>query len=137
MDDNDKHGVRGEIGLQLSEATTVIIQPTESDINQERTPYIVSANSGLSADIPTYCTDNYSIRENIKHEPLETTHEHNACNHQLESVHGHLITVLQTATYGHLHQEMTEKNIILSCENSSQETTSTQGDSEYIKVPTP
>ena len=53
MDDNDKHGVRSEIGLQLSEATTVIIQPTDSDINQDR----VSANSGISADIPTYSTE--------------------------------------------------------------------------------
>ena len=62
MDDNDKHGVRGEIGLQLSDATTVIIQATESDINQDRVLSTESANSGLSADILTYSTDNYKIR---------------------------------------------------------------------------
>ena len=128
MDDNDKHGVRAEIGLQLSEATTVIIQPTDSDINQDR----VSANSGLSADIPTYSTDNYTIRENIKYEPLATTHEDHARSHQIECVH--LTTGLQTATYGHLHQAMTEKTVIRSVENSSQETISTQGDSEFIEI---
>ena len=62
MDDNDKHGVRGEIGSQLSEATKVIIQPTDSDINQDRVRSTVSANSGLSAHMPTCCTDNYKIR---------------------------------------------------------------------------
>ena len=134
MDDNDKHGVRGEIGLQLSEATTVNIQPTESYIHQDRVPSSVSANYGLSAGIPTYSADNYKIRENIKyeHEPPETTHEDNACIHQVESVHGHLNTGLQT--YGHLHHEIIEKNIILSFENSSQETTSAQDDIEFIKV---
>ena len=136
MDDNDKHGVRGEIGLPLSEATPVIIQPTESDINQYRVPSIVSANVGHSADISTYCTDHYkTTRQNIKyeHETPETMHEDNACSHQIESVLGHLTTGRQTATYGHLHQETTEKNI-LSFENSSQETTSTQGNSELIEV---
>ena len=135
MDDNDKHGVRGEIGLQLSEATTVIIQPTESDINQcSRVLSTVSANSGLSADIPTYFTDNYTFRENIKyeHEPPETTHEDNACSYQIESVH--LTTCLLTAAYGHLHPELSEKNVIQSFENSCQETTSTQGDSEFTEV---
>ena len=53
MDDNDKHCVRAGIGLQLSEATTVIIQPTESDINQDRALSMVSANAGLSADMLT------------------------------------------------------------------------------------
>ena len=134
MDDNDKHGARAEIGLQLSEATTVIIQHTESDIHQDRALSTVSANSGLYADMPTYCTDNYyKIRENIKHEPLETTHEDNACGHQIESVHGHITTDLQTVTYGNLHQEIKEKPVIRSIENSSQETTSTQGDSEFIE----
>ena len=76
MDDNDKHGVCGEIGLQSPDATNVIIQPTESDINPNSVPSMVSAHSGISADIPAYCTDNYKIRQNIKyeHEPLETTH---------------------------------------------------------------
>ena len=75
MDDNDKHGVCGEIGLQSPDATNVIIQPTESDINPNSVPSMVSAHSGISADIPAYCTDNYKIRQNIKyeHEPLETT----------------------------------------------------------------
>ena len=134
MDDNDKHGARAEIGLQHSEAITVIIQPTESNLNQCRVPSIVAANYGLSVDMPTYCTDNYKIRENIKHEPLEATHEDNACRHQLESVYGHLTTGLQTVAYGHLHQEITEKPVIRSIENSSQETTSTQGDSEFIEI---
>ena len=128
MDDNSKQGVRGEIGFQLSEATKVTIQPTESDINQDRVLSIVSAYAGLSGGISTYCTDNYNFRENIKyeHEPLGAMHEDNACSHQIESVHGHLTTGLQTATYEHLHQEITEKTVIRSCENSSQETTSTK-----------
>ena len=134
MDDNDKHGVRGEIGVQLSEATKVIIQTTESDIPQDRVPFTVFANSGLSVDIPSYSPDNYEIRENIKHEPPETMHEDNACSHQVESVHGHLTTGMQTAMYGRLHQEITEKTVILAFENPSQETTLTQGDSEFSEV---
>ena len=132
MEDNTKHSVRGNIGLQHSEATKGIIQTTESDINQDRVPSIVSANYGISADIPTYYTDNYTIRENIKHEPLETAHEDNTCSHQIESVH--LTTGMQTATYGHLHREITEKTVIQSFENSSEVTTTTQGDSEFIYV---
>ena len=135
MDDNDKHGVRGEIGLQSPEATNVIIQHTESDINQNSVPSMVSAHSGISADIPTYCTDNYKIRQNIthEHESLDTTHRV-ACRHQIESVDGHLTTGLQTAAFGHLHQEISEKTAILSFENSSQETTSTQDCSDFIEV---
>ena len=132
MDDNDTHGVRGEIGLQLSEATKGIIQPTEFDIAQDIVRSTVSANYGLSADIPKYCTDNYTTRQNIKyeHETPETTHEDNACNHQIKSVH--LTTGLQT--YRHLHHEINEKNIILSYKNSSKETMSTQDDSECIQI---
>ncbi len=135
MDDNDKHGVRGEIGLQSPEATNVIIQHTKSDINQNSVPSMVSAHSGISADIPAYCTDNYKIRQNKKyeHEPMETTHE-DAFRHQIESVDGHLTTCLQTAAFGHLHQEISEKTAILSFENSSQETTSTQDCSDFIEV---
>ena len=135
MDDNDKHGVHRDMGMQSSEATTVIIQPTESDINIDRVLSTESAKSGISADITSYCTDNYTIRENIKseHEPLETTHGY-ACSHQIEGADGHLTTGLQTATYVHPHQETTAKPVIRSCEYLSQETTSTQDASELIEV---
>ena len=134
MDDNNKHGVRAEIGLQLSEATPVIIQSTQSYIIQDKLASIVSASSGRYADITSCCTDNYKIRENIKrkHEPLKTTHNVNACSHQIESVDGHLTTGPQTVGYEHLQQEITEQAGILSIENSNQETTSAHGDSELI-----
>ena len=111
-------------------------QHTESDIHQDRVLSNVFSNYGLSADIPTHCTDNYNIRQNVKyeHEPPEITKEDNACSHQIEGVDGHLTKGLQTATYGHLHHETTERNVIRSFENSSQETTSAQCDSELIEV---
>ena len=119
MDDNDKHGILAGISLQPSEATSV-----------------VSASSGRCADITPYCTNNYKIRENItlEHEPLETMHEVNACSHQIEGVDSHLTTGMQTATYGHLHQKITQKPVILSFENSIQKTTSTQDCSDFIEV---
>ena len=115
-DDNDKHGIRGEIGLPSSDATSV-----------------VSASSGRYADITSYCTDNCRIGQNVKneHEPPKTTHEVNACSNQVEYVDGQLTRGLQTAAYGHLYQE---KPVIRSCEDSSQETTSTQDASEFIEV---
>ena len=129
MDDKDKHDVHAEIRLQLSDATQELTQPTESDTHQD---IIVSTNRDLSADIPTNCTDGYRIKQHIhtEDEPPESTHKD---SQQIHGVRGHVITGLQTLTCGHLQQEMTEQNVILSCENTSPATTSIQ-DSIEVKT---
>ena len=86
-------------------------------------------------DIPTHCTDGYRMRQNIKceDEPPESTQKDSP---QLHGGHGHVITVLQTLTCGQLQQEMTEQNVILSFENISIATTSTQDSIDVIGVKT-
>ena len=132
MDDKDKHDVHTEIRLQLSDATQELTKPTESHTNQD---IIVSTNCELSAGIPTFCSNAYRIRQNIKyeHEPPESTHKD--CQ-QIHGVHGHVVTGLQTLTCGHLQQEMTDKIVILSFENTSQGTSSTQDSIDVIDVKT-
>ena len=132
MDDKDKHKVCAEIRLQLSDATQEFTQPTESDTNQD---ILVSKNVELSADIPTYYTDGYGIRQNIKyeHEPPESTQKD---SRHIHCVDGHVVTALQTVARGHLQQEMTEQNLILSFENPSQGTQFTQDCIDVIDVKT-
>ena len=122
MDDNDKHDAHAEILLQLSDATQELTQPTKS-------------NCELPVDIPTHCTYGYRIRQNLKseHKPLESIQKD---SQQIHGVHGHVITSLQTLTCGHLQQEITEQNVILSCENRSPATTSTQDSIDVIDVKT-
>ena len=132
MDDTDKRDVRAEIRLQLSDATQELTQHAESDTHQD---IIVSTNRDLSADIPTNCTDGYIIRQYIKseYEPLDSTQND---SQQIHGVHGHVITGLQTLTCGHLQQEMTEQNVILSFENTSQGTPLTHDSIDVIDVKT-
>ena len=133
MDDKDKHSVHVEIRLHISDATQELTQPTESYTNQVRR---VCTNRDLSADIPTYCTDGYRFRHNItsEHEPPESTQTD---SQQIQGVRDHVITGLQTLTCGIIQQEISEqKKVIVSFENPSQETTSTQDSIDVIDVKT-
>ena len=132
MDDNDKHDAHAEIRLQLSDATQELTQPTKSDTHQDT---IVSTNCELPVDIPTHCTYGYRIRQNLKseHKPPDSLQKD---SQQIHGFHGHVITGLETLTCGRLQQELTEQNVILSCENTSPATTSTQDSIDVIDVKT-
>ena len=131
MDAKDKHDVHGKVRPQLSDATQEITKPTESDINQDRVLSIVS-----TTDIPTYCTNDYTITRNIKSEydHIENTQEDNECSHQIQGVHSHASIGLRAVTYGYLQQKITEQNVIPKHENTSQEIASTPDANDVIEV---
>ena len=56
----------------------------------------------------------------------------NACSPQIDNVHCHAITGLQTR--GNLQHQITKQNVILSLGNSSEEITSTQFATDFTEI---
>ena len=102
-------------------------------LNQlNQTPTMVSKCSELSEETSTCCIDGYNIRQHIKcgRESPETTQD----SHKIYNVHCHVITDLQTGTYGNLRQEITTQNVIQPFGNSGEETISTQDATDFTEV---
>ena len=136
MDDNDKHDVHTGICSQLPDAIQDISQPTESGTTNIEVLSIVSKYSDLSEDMSTYRINDYKISQHITYEreSPETAPEDNAYSHQKNGVRGHVITGLPTVTYGNMRHKITKQNVILSFENSSEETMSTQNATDFTEV---
>ena len=68
---DDTSDVHADIFLLLSYTTKDISQPAESDTNMGIVFSMYCTCSERSADIPTYCTNEYNTSLTCNHEPTE------------------------------------------------------------------
>ena len=123
MDDGGKHDVRLDMKLQVSDAACEYSVSTDSYIKQHRMSCTVSADYGVSADIPEQCMFDYNILHCIKceHERPENPQTDNACGRQGSDIHGNLVQCLPSVKSEENRQELSEQRHVLSFNSTYRE----------------
>ena len=134
MDEEGKSTVRLESHLQVSDAAREYSESTDSNIEQDRMYSAISADCELSADIPTYCIDDYNIPQGVKcaHERPEDVHIVNAYSRQTNGIHGHMVKCLSSVKCEEHRQELNEQIDVLPFKSTYQESNWTSDADETI-----